>query len=78
MANVRRGDPMGVLLTLPSRSYVQAQVTIEAASWGLLPTLSGTLVSNLYTSSLHPRGAKYQGGVDNITHNRDMWYTDKC
>jgi hypothetical protein len=50
---------------------------VGAAFWGLLPTLSGTLVSNLDTSSLHPRGAKYQGGVDNITHNRDRWYTDK-
>jgi hypothetical protein len=67
-----------VLLMLPSRSCVQAQVSVEAASWGLLPTLSGMLVSNLYTSSLHPMGAKYQGGVDNFTHNRDRWYTDKC
>jgi hypothetical protein len=26
--------PMGVLLTLPSRSYVQVQVPVEATSWG--------------------------------------------
>jgi hypothetical protein len=31
----------------------------------------GILVSNLDTLSLHPRGAKYQGGVGNITHNKD-------
>jgi hypothetical protein len=30
---------MGVLLTLPSRSCVQVQVLVEAASWGPLPTL---------------------------------------
>jgi hypothetical protein len=48
--------PVGVLLTLPSQSYVQAQVPVEAASWGSLPTLLGILVSNLDTSSLHPRG----------------------
>jgi hypothetical protein len=34
----------------------------------LLTTFSDTLVSNLNTSSLHPRqGARYQGGVNNIT-----------
>jgi hypothetical protein len=26
--------PVGVLLMLPSQSYVQAQVPIEATSWG--------------------------------------------
>jgi hypothetical protein len=26
--------PMGVLLILPSRSYVQVQVPVEATSWG--------------------------------------------
>jgi hypothetical protein len=35
------------------------------------------LVYSLDTSSLHPRGAKYQGGVGNTTHNRDKWYIDK-
>jgi hypothetical protein len=48
--------PMGVLLTLPNRSYVQVQVPVEAASWGPFPTLLGTLVSSLDTSSLHPKG----------------------
>jgi hypothetical protein len=48
--------PMGVLLTLPSRSCVQVQVLVEAASWGSFPTLLGMLVSSLDTSSLHPRG----------------------
>jgi hypothetical protein len=45
----------------------------------LLTILSDTLVSNLDTSSLHPRrGAGYQGGVNNITHSsRDRRYTDK-
>ena len=62
---------MGVLLTLPSRSYVQVQVPVEAASWGPLPTFLGMLVSSLDTSSLHPRGAMYQKGVGNATHNRD-------
>jgi hypothetical protein len=32
--------PVGVLLMLPSRSCVQAQVLVEATSWGPLPTLS--------------------------------------
>jgi hypothetical protein len=49
--------PMGVLLTLPSRSCVQVQVPVEVASWGLFPTLLGMLVSSLDTSSLHARGA---------------------
>jgi hypothetical protein len=48
--------PMGVLLTLPSRSCVQVQVPVEAASWGPLPTLLGMLVFSLDTLSLHPRG----------------------
>jgi hypothetical protein len=61
---------MGVLQTLPSRSCVQAQVPVEAASWGQLPTFLGMLVSSLDTSSLHPRGARYQGGVGSTTHNR--------
>jgi hypothetical protein len=59
--------PMGVLLTLPSQGCVQAQVPVEAASWGLFPTLLGMLVSSLNTSSLHPRGARYQEGVGNAT-----------
>jgi hypothetical protein len=63
--------PMGVLLMLPSRSCVQVQVPVEATSWGPFPTLLGMLVSNLDTSSLQPRGARYQGGVGNATHNRD-------
>jgi hypothetical protein len=62
---------MGVLLTPPSRSCVQVQVPVGATSWGSLPTLSSTLVSNLDTSSMHPRRAKYQGGVGNTTRNRD-------
>jgi hypothetical protein len=62
---------MGVLLTLPSQSCVQVQVPVEAASWGPLPTLLGMLVSSLDTSSLHPRGGRYQGGVGSATHNRD-------
>jgi hypothetical protein len=48
--------PMGVLLTLPSRSCVQVQVLVEAASWGPFPTLLGMLASSLDTSSLHPTG----------------------
>jgi hypothetical protein len=63
--------PMGVLLTLPSRSCVQTQLQVEAASWGPSPTLLSMLVSSLDTSSLHPRGARYQEGVGNATHNRD-------
>jgi hypothetical protein len=69
---------MGVLLTLPSQSCVQVQVPVETTFKGSWPTLLGTLVSNLDTSGLHPRGARYQGGVGNTTHNRDRWYTDKC
>jgi hypothetical protein len=70
--------PKGVLLTHPSRSCVQVQVPVEAASLGPLPTLLGMLASSLDTSSLHRTGARYQGGVSNTTHNRDKWYTYKC
>jgi hypothetical protein len=63
---------MGVLLMPPSRSCVQGPYGCATnASWRSLPTLSSTLVSNLDISSLHPRGAKYQGGVGNTTRNRD-------
>jgi hypothetical protein len=71
--------PVGVLLTLPSQSYVQAQVPVEATSWGPPPnSFLGMLVYNRDKSSLHPRGARYQGRISYTTHNRDKWYTDKC
>jgi hypothetical protein len=71
--------PVGVLLTLPSRSYVQAQVPIEATTWGPPPnSFLGMLVCSLDKSSLHPRGARYQGRVSYTTRNRDKWYTYKC
>jgi hypothetical protein len=35
VADTKRWVLMGVLLTLPSRSYVQVQVLVEATSWGL-------------------------------------------
>jgi hypothetical protein len=45
----------------------------------LLTTFSDTLVSNLNTSSLHPRrGARYQGGVNNIAHSRNKLKINKC
>jgi hypothetical protein len=59
-----------VLLTLPSRSCAQVQVPVEATSWGPLPTFLGMLVSSLDMLSPHPRGARYQGGVGNATHNK--------
>jgi hypothetical protein len=71
--------PAGVLLMLPSRSCVQAQVPVEATSCGPLPnSFLGMLVCSLDKSSLHPRGARYQGGIGYTTHNRDKWYTNKC
>jgi hypothetical protein len=71
--------PVGVLLTLPSHSYVQAQVPVEATSWGPLPnSFLGMLVCSLDKSSLHPTGARYQGRISYTTRNRDKWYTDKC
>jgi hypothetical protein len=63
--------PVGVLLMLASRSCVQAQGAIANS-------FLGTLVCSLDKSSLHPRGAKHQGGIGYTTHNRDKWYTDKC
>jgi hypothetical protein len=38
------------------------------------------LGSNLNTSSLHPKrgGGRYQGGVNNIAHNRNKLKIDKC
>jgi hypothetical protein len=49
--------PVGVLLTLPSRSCVQAQVPIDATSWGPPPnSFLGMLVCSLDKSNLHPRG----------------------
>jgi hypothetical protein len=38
----------------------------------------GMLVCSLDKPSLHPRGARYQGGIGYTTHNRDKWYIDKC
>jgi hypothetical protein len=50
--------PVGVLLMLPSRSCVQAQVPVEATSWGPPPnSFLGMLVCSLDKSSLHPMGA---------------------
>jgi hypothetical protein len=49
--------PVGVLLKLPSRSCVQAEVPAEATSWGPSPnSFLGMLVCSLDKSSLHPRG----------------------
>jgi hypothetical protein len=71
--------PMGVLLMLLSQSCVQAQVPVKATSWGPPPnSFLGMLVCSLDKSSLHPKGAKYQGRISYTTHNRDKWYTDKC
>jgi hypothetical protein len=71
--------PMGVLLMLPSRSCVQAQVPVEATSWGPPPnSFLGMLVCSLSKSSLHLRGGRHQGRISYTTHNRDKRYTDKC
>jgi hypothetical protein len=73
------GGSCGCRLMLPSRSCVQAQVPVEATSWGASAnSFLGMLVCSLDKSSLHPRGARYQGGINYTTHNRDKWYTDKC
>jgi hypothetical protein len=56
MAKCQTMGPMSALLMLPSRSRVQVQVPVEAASWGPFPALLGMLVSSLDTSSLPPRG----------------------
>jgi hypothetical protein len=70
---------VGVLLMLSSRSCVQAQVPVEATSWGPPPnSFLGMLVCSLDKSSLHPRGARYQRRISYTTHHRDKWYTDKC
>jgi hypothetical protein len=51
----------------------------EFGSQGLLTIFSDALVSNLNTLSLHPRqGARYQGGVNNVTYNRNKLKIDKC
>jgi hypothetical protein len=64
--------PVGILLALPSRSYVQAQVPVEATSWGPPPnSFLGMLVCSLDKSSLHPRGARYQGRISYTTRNKD-------
>jgi hypothetical protein len=71
--------PVGVLVMLSSRSCVQAQVPVEATSWGPSPnSFLGMLVCSLDKSSLRPREARYQGGIGYTTRNRDKWYTDKC
>jgi hypothetical protein len=49
--------PVGVLLMLPSQSCVQAEVPVEATSWGPPPnSFLGMMVCSLDKSSLHPRG----------------------
>ena len=69
----------GVLLMLSSRSCVQAQVLVEATSWGAITNFFlGMLVCSLDKSILHPKGARYQGRIGYTTRNRDKWYTDKC
>jgi hypothetical protein len=64
--------PMGALLKLPSQGCVQVQVPVETTSWGLghqfFLKYTGPILD---TSSLHPRGAKYQGEVGNNAHSRD-------
>jgi hypothetical protein len=51
----------------------------EFGSRGLLTIFSDALVSNLNMLSLHPRqGARYQEGVNNVTHNRNKLKIDKC
>jgi hypothetical protein len=71
--------PVGVLLTLPSQSCVQAHVPVEATSWGPPPnSFLGMLVCSLDKSSIHSRGARYQGRISYTTRNRNKWYIAKC
>jgi hypothetical protein len=63
---------------LPSSKLCTDPDPGEFGSQGLLTIFSDALVSNLNKLSLHPKqGAKYQGGVNNITHNRNERYIDK-
>jgi hypothetical protein len=67
MANIRQGT-YGCTTNAPWLKLCTDPDPDEAASRELLTTLSDTLVSNLDTSSLHPRrGARYQGRINNIT-----------
>jgi hypothetical protein len=63
---------MGALLKLPSQGCVQIRVPVETASWGpVTNSFLSILASSLDTSSLHPKGAKYQGEGDNDAHSKD-------
>jgi hypothetical protein len=67
---------MGVLLTL--KLCIDPDLG-EAAFRELLTTFTDKLVSNLNKSSMHPRrGARYQGGVNNVAHSRNKLKIDKC
>jgi hypothetical protein len=61
MADTRRWVLMGVLLTLRNEVVCRSRSQLRLPPRGrdTNPSL-GMLVSSLDTSSLHPRGAKYQ------------------
>jgi hypothetical protein len=72
-------EPFGCTTNAPQLKLCIDPNPGEAASRELLTTFSDTLVSNLNTSSLHPRrGARYQGGVNSIAHNGNKLKIDKC
>jgi hypothetical protein len=61
-----------------------AKVVCRSRSQSRLPpggrvtnSFLGILASSLDTSSLHPRGAKYQGEVGNDAHNKDKYVTSQ-
>jgi hypothetical protein len=67
---------MGELLKLASQGCVQVRVPVETTSWGPgHEFFLSILASNLDMSSLHTRGARYQGEVGNKrTQQRQIAY----
>jgi hypothetical protein len=63
---------MGALLKPPSQAMYRSRSQSRLSPGGRVTNyFLGILVSSLDTSSLHPRGAKYQGEVGNDAHSED-------
>jgi hypothetical protein len=70
---------MGVPLTLPSQSCVQAQVPVEATYWrlGHQLFLRYAGIQSRHVEPTIPGGPSTRRGVGNATHNKNKYRTDK-
>jgi hypothetical protein len=70
-------DPMGVLLTFPSRSCVQVQVPVEATSWepGHQLFLKYAGIQPRHVDPTSQEGPGTRRGVGNTTHSKSKDHT---